>query len=64
VSTTDGLTTGFAVADALPNPLVVKLLAIGCDNGGMLRASKVAALTDPLLFRCPEKIIASFPVRD
>ena len=48
---TDGFTTGFTVTDATD-----------CDNGVMLRGSKVSAPTDPLLFRCPEKIIASFPV--
>jgi hypothetical protein len=56
----DVFTTGFVVAEPLPNPLVVNLLAAGCTNGAALRPSNGSAPTDPFVFRCPEKIIASF----
>jgi len=59
-STMDAFTTGFAVAEPLPNPFVVKLLATGCDNAVVPGPSSVSAPTDPFVFRCPEKIIASF----
>ncbi|HBJ34464.1 MAG TPA: hypothetical protein DDZ51_06805 [Planctomycetaceae bacterium] len=60
VCTTDGLGTGFTVAETMCDAFVERLLATCCDNGAVLGPSDVSAPTDPLVFRCPEKIIASF----
>jgi hypothetical protein len=59
-STTGCLATGFALAETIDDPLVARLLATCCDDGAALAPSEVSAPTDPFVFRCPEKIIASF----